>query len=242
MAHFLESPGWSGRYHMIPTFLDALWQCKTKPLHFFNNINNDYLDSVSIFRIFKVIVKPNCSIFRTITLISFRCPNVLNFIAGKCFLWTGLLHGPPMLVDKTKFGLVLYNHANHYRFEETSSYWSVKPISVTLCFSLVNQRHTSGITVHNRTVTKIENTLGALHSCNSWPNTCIAQLAVTSNLFWLEIYAVWSGHFLFPQVMNVKLFHLAYPKQIANSLFFIYFFFFLTKSSISFNYSELSSQ
>ena len=32
-----------------------------------------------------------------------------------------------MLVDKTNFGfnLVIYNHANVYRFEETSSYWSV---------------------------------------------------------------------------------------------------------------------
>ena len=61
------------------------------------------------------------------------------------------LHGPPMLVDKTNFDLVLYNHANFYRFEETSSYWSAKQISVFLCFSLVNQRHTSGITVYNRT-------------------------------------------------------------------------------------------
>ena len=31
-----------------------------------------------------------------------------------------LLHGPPMLVDKTNFGLVLYIHTNFYRFEETS--------------------------------------------------------------------------------------------------------------------------
>ena len=33
-----------------------------------------------------------------------------------------LLHGPPMSVDKTNFGLVLYNHAKFYPFEETSSY------------------------------------------------------------------------------------------------------------------------
>ena len=26
------------------------------------------------------------------------------------------LHGPPMSVDKTNFGLELYNHANFYRF------------------------------------------------------------------------------------------------------------------------------
>ena len=35
------------------------------------------------------------------------------------------VHGPPMLVDKTNFRLVIYNHANFYRFEETSSHWSV---------------------------------------------------------------------------------------------------------------------
>ena len=68
-----------------------------------------------------------------------------------------------MLVDKTNSGLVFYNHANFYRFEETSSYWSVKRISVFLCFSLVNLRHTSGITVFNRTVTNIENTVRAVH-------------------------------------------------------------------------------
>ena len=27
-----------------------------------------------------------------------------------------ILHGPPMLVDKTNFGLVFYNHANFYQF------------------------------------------------------------------------------------------------------------------------------
>ena len=73
-----------------------------------------------------------------------------------------------MLVDKTDFGLVLYNHANFYRFEESSSYWSVKRISVFLCFLLVKQRHISGITVYNRTVTNIVNTVRAVHSCNSW--------------------------------------------------------------------------
>ena len=72
-----------------------------------------------------------------------------------------LLHGPPMLVDKTNFCLLLYNHTNFYRSEETSTYWSVKRISVFLCFSLVNQRHTSGITVYNSTVTNIENTAQA---------------------------------------------------------------------------------
>ena len=73
-----------------------------------------------------------------------------------------------MLVDKTVFGSVCYNHANFNRFEETSSYWSVKRISGFLFFSLVNQRHTSGITVYNRTVTDIGNTVRAVHSCNSW--------------------------------------------------------------------------
>ena len=48
------------------------------------------------------------------------------------------LHGPRMLVDEINSGLVIYKHANFYRFEETYSYWSVKRISVFLCFSLVN--------------------------------------------------------------------------------------------------------
>ena len=42
-----------------------------------------------------------------------------------------LLHGPPMLVDKTSFCYVPYNYANFYRFEESSSYWSVKVVIIT---------------------------------------------------------------------------------------------------------------
>ena len=45
-----------------------------------------------------------------------------------------LLHGPPMLVDETSFGLVLYKHTNFYRFEKSSSYWSVKQISFFSAF------------------------------------------------------------------------------------------------------------
>ena len=41
------------------------------------------------------------------------------------------LHGPPMLVDKINFGLVFYNHVNFYRFEDASSYWSVKVVIIT---------------------------------------------------------------------------------------------------------------
>ena len=80
------------------------------------------------------------------------------------------LHGSPMLVDKTKFGIVLCNQTNFYRFEESSSYWSVKRISVFLFFSLVNQWHASGIAVYmyNRTVTNIGDTVRAVHSCKSW--------------------------------------------------------------------------
>ena len=44
------------------------------------------------------------------------------------------LYGPPMLVDKTNFGLVIYNHASFYRFDEPSSYWSVKRISLFSAF------------------------------------------------------------------------------------------------------------
>ena len=39
-----------------------------------------------------------------------------------------------MLVDENDFGLVIYNHANFYRFEKISSYWSVKRISVFSAF------------------------------------------------------------------------------------------------------------
>ena len=63
------------------------------------------------------------------------------------------LHGPTMLVDETCFGLVLYNHDSFYGFEKSFSNWSVKLISVFLCFSLVSQLHTSIITVYNCTVT-----------------------------------------------------------------------------------------
>ena len=45
----------------------------------------------------------------------------INEVEKICFLrYKSLLHGPPMMADKTNFGLVLYNHANFYRFEETS--------------------------------------------------------------------------------------------------------------------------
>ena len=88
----------------------------------------------------------------------------------------------PMLVDKTNFSLVLYNHANFYQFEDTSDYWSVKRIFVFLCFSLVNQRHTPSITVYNRTVTNIENIVRDVHSCNSWFQEENALLACTSSM------------------------------------------------------------
>ena len=64
-----------------------------------------------------------------------------------------------MNVAKTNFGSVLYNQADLYRFEERSTYWSFTRRSVFLCFSLVNQRHTSA---------NIENTVRAVHSGNSW--------------------------------------------------------------------------
>ena len=87
---------------------------------------------------------------------------------GPCQRLNYLLHGLPMMVDMTNFGSVPYNHANFYRFGETSNYWSVTRQLVFLCFTLVNQQHTSTITVYNGTVTNIENTVRAVHSCNSW--------------------------------------------------------------------------
>ena len=107
-----------------------------------------------VYRFLLAILPPLCRKEDTLTTSSFFHLSTLN--------------GPPMLVDKTYFGLVIYNHAYFYRFEETFRYWSVKRISVFFCFSLVNQRHTSGITMYNRTVTNIENTVRAVQSCNSW--------------------------------------------------------------------------
>ena len=92
-----------------------------------------------------------------------------------------------MLVDKTNFGLVIYNHANFYRFEETSSYWAVKRISVFLCFSLVNQGHTSGNTVYNRTVTNIESTVRAMHSCDSWLNSFLLENFLYVCMYFLRL-------------------------------------------------------
>ena len=98
-----------------------------------------------------------------------------------------------MLVDKTNFGLVLYSHANFYRFEETSSYWLVELTSVFLCFSLVNQRHTSGITVYNRTVTNIENLC----------EPCIAAIAgFLSNQFFSHVLSIT----VFPEIKQFLVF------------------------------------
>ena len=66
-----------------------------------------------------------------------------------------------MLVDKTNFDLVIYNRANFKQTEETSSYWSVKRISV---FSLLSDIPATSQCI---TVTNIENTVRAVHSCNS---------------------------------------------------------------------------
>ena len=101
------------------------------------------------------------------SFIKLRSAILAKFVTGiTCFPL--LFHGPPMLVDKTNLDSVIYNHANFFPFEETSNYWLVERIPVFLCFSLINQWHTFGITVYNRTVTSIENTEQAVHSCNSW--------------------------------------------------------------------------
>ena len=160
----------------------------------------------------------------------FRYIIILNiYIMTICF--NDKLHGPPMLVDKTNFGLMLYNHApmlvdktnfgsvlynrtNFYRFEETSSYWSLKRISDFLCFSLVNQRHTSGITENNRTVTNIENTVPAVHSYNSrfflWDSYCPGPkwftnigMKVWNDRCWsYRALVILENHYLFKKIWN----------------------------------------
>ena len=77
-----------------------------------------------------------------------------------------LFRGPPMLVDKITSGLMLFNPTNFYQFEEISSYWLVRQISVFSLFFI--GQPAIHITVYNRTLTNIENTTRAVHSCNSW--------------------------------------------------------------------------
>ena len=101
---------------------------------------------------FWVLGKRYCN---TVECISLICYCLLDMDAKN--------DGPPMLVDKTYFGLMLYYHTNFYQFGETSSYWSVKRSLVFLCFSLVNSDTPPA--VYNRRVIKIENTV---RSCNSW--------------------------------------------------------------------------
>ena len=130
-----------------------------------------------------------------------KIPVKFNFVKIPLLFWelysfSNQLHGPPMLVYKTNFGLVCYNHANFYRFEKSSIYWSVKRITVFLCFSLVNQRHTCGITVYNLTVTN--NTVRAVHSCNSW---FLLEKWFPFIIFWKKYYI----EFIFyTQVCNRK--------------------------------------
>ena len=59
-------------------------------------------------------------VFSVLTFVSYCTAHPCWLIRPICIL----MHGPPMLVDKTIFGLVIYNHTNFYQFEETSSYWS----------------------------------------------------------------------------------------------------------------------
>ena len=62
-------------------------------------------------------------------VILYKPESPLLFVLVCVFCYEGqLLHGPPILVDKTNFGLEIYNQANFYRFEETPSYWLVKKI------------------------------------------------------------------------------------------------------------------
>ena len=53
-------------------------------------------------------------------------------------LWSSYCTARQCWLNKTNFGLVLYNLTNFYWFEETSSYWSVKRVLVFLCFPLLN--------------------------------------------------------------------------------------------------------
>ena len=111
--------------------LMSIWACPDQgqlPLSFFNNNN---FNQKHCHFCWKIEANVSC-IF---------AENYKEFFSVKALqvFQQTILHGLPMLVDKTNFGLVLYNHSNFYWFQETSSYWPVKSISVFLCFPLVNQ-------------------------------------------------------------------------------------------------------
>ena len=67
------------------------------------------------------------------------CAYIASLIQIAYFLiWFELvslkLHGLQILIDKTNFGLLIYNHANFYWCDKPSIYWSVKGISVFSAF------------------------------------------------------------------------------------------------------------
>ena len=74
------------------------------------------------------------------------------------------------LIRPMNIGFVSYNHANFYRFGE---HLVIGQLNEYQCFSAFHwsTSDTSGITVYKCTVTNIENTVRALHSCNCWFNS-----------------------------------------------------------------------
>ena len=76
----------------------------------------------------------------------------------------------PVLVDNSNSGLVLYNQANFYRLRIHLVIGQLNECHFSLLF--IGQPATpSGITVYNRTVINIENTVRVVCGCNSWFET-----------------------------------------------------------------------
>ena len=94
----------------------------------------------------------------------------MHLKAQDSFPMRNILHGSPMLVDKTNFGLVLYNH------QLLSVY--LTNINFSLLFICYLATH---LTVFNRTAIDIEKPVRAMHSCNSWLNH--KSLFLTTNDF-----------------------------------------------------------
>ena len=86
----------------------------------------------------------------------------LGNVDARPYAYRRSLHGPPLLVDKTNFGLVLYNHANF--FIGLRNHLVIGQLKEYQFFSAFHWP--TGITVYNRTVT--ENTVRAGNNCNSW--------------------------------------------------------------------------
>ena len=82
------------------------------------------------------------------------------------------LHSPPMLVDETNFGLVLYNNAN---FKGLRKHLVIGQLNEYQFFSAFHWSTSDPPPASQ--CTNIGNTARAVHSCNSW------LLGISENMY-----------------------------------------------------------